>query len=167
MIKRAFTLVEVLVSVALLGLISMFVVSTVTQTKNNNRLFENKINEDKKLETLSDLLYDDLSLSQDVTVQGLKKYSVLHVKGENSIYGIEEPFVVWLVLKDKNMLVRMESARKITLPLKEEMKKYVFIDALLGECEHFNINMSKDKKSILSFVQIQDKKPIIFEVEKL
>jgi len=167
MMKRAFTLVEVLVSVALLGLISFFVVSTVSQTKNNNKLFENKIDDNKKLELLSDLLYTDLLYSKELIVQGLKKYSVLHVKGKNSIYGIEEPFVVWLVLKNENQVIRMESARKISLPIKNEMKKYIFVDTLLNKCEHFNINLSKDKKSILTFVQIKNRKPIIFEIEKL
>jgi prepilin-type N-terminal cleavage/methylation domain-containing protein len=165
--KKAFTLVEVLVSVVLLGLISMFISSTIAQTKSNNKLFENRLKDDKKLESLIDILYDDIYFSKSITVDGLKKYSLLHVKSKNSIYGIDEPYVVWLVLKDGNRLIRMESARKIVLPLKEEMKKWIFIDEGIKNCEHFTVNISKDEQKVLTYMKTKDKKPIIFEIEKL
>lgn len=165
--KRAFTLIEVLVSVVLLGLISVFIASTISQTQNNNRLFENIVNNDKKLESLVDILYDDIYFSKSITVSGLKKYSVLHVKSKNSIYGIDEPYIAWLVLKENNKLIRIESARKITLPIKDELKKYLFIDETIKDCEHFTVNISKDKKRILTYLHVKDKKPIIFEIEKL
>jgi len=165
--KKAFTLIEVLVSVVLLGLISVFIASTISQTKNNNMLFEHKVNGDKKLEFLVDILYNDIYFSKSLTVTGLKKYSVLYIKSKNSIYGIDEPYITWLVLKEKNKLIRIESARKITLPVKEELKKFLFIDEVIKDCEHFTINISKDKKKILTYLHVKDKKPIIFEIEKL
>jgi len=165
--KKAFTLVEVLVSVVLLGLISMFISSTITQTKGNNKFFEKRVKEDKKLESLVDILYDDIYYSKSITVVGLKKYSLLYVKSKNSVYGIDEPFLIWLVLKDKNRLIRLESAKKIVLPLKEGMKKWVFIDEGTKNCEHFTVSISKDKQKILTYLQVKDKKPIIFEIEKL
>ena len=167
MIKKAFTLVEILVSVVLLGVISLFVTSTITQTRDNNKIFENRIVEDKKQEIMSNLLYDDIYLSKDISAQSYKNYSILYTKGKNSIYGIEEPFVVWLVLKEKNRLIRMESARKITLPVNDSMQKYIFMDTIQNGCKYFSVNISKDKKSTLVFVQIKDKNPVIFEVKKL
>ena len=165
--KKAFTIIEVLVSVVLLGLISLFIASTISQTKGNNKLFENRVKNDKKLESLVDILYDDIYFSKSITVEGLKKYSLLHVKSKNSIYGIDEPYMIWLVLKDKNRIIRMESAKKITLPLQDNMKKFVFIDEGMKNCEHFTVNISKNKKRILLYLQIKNKKPIIFEIEKL
>ena len=167
MIKKAFTLIEILVSVVLLGIISLFITSTITQTKDNNKIFEKRIAKDKQQETISTLLYDDIYLSKDISVQSYKKYSILYIKGKNSIYGIEEPFVVWLVLKEKNRLIRIESARKITLPIDDSMKKYIFIDNIQSGCKYFSVNLSKDKKSALVFVQIENKNPVIFEVKKL
>ena len=113
------------------------------------------------------MLYDDIYLSSDISVQSYKKYSIVSIRGKNSIYGIEEPFVVWLVLKDKNRLIRMESARKITFPISDTMQKYIFIDTIQSGCKYFSVNLSKDKKSVLVFVQIENKNPIIFEVKKL
>jgi len=165
--RRAFTLVEVLVSIVLLGLISLFIASTISQTQNNNRLFESKANNDKKLESLVHLLYDDIYYSKAISVSGLKKYSILYLKSKNSIYDIDEPYIVWLVLKDKNSLIRIESAKKIALPIKEEMQKFAFIDEGIKNCEHFTITISKDKKKILSYLHVKDKKAIIFEIEKL
>jgi prepilin-type N-terminal cleavage/methylation domain-containing protein len=165
--KKAFTLIEVLVSVVLLGLISFFISSTIFQTRGNNRFFENRVNEDKKLEYLVDVLYDDLYFSKSITVDGLKSYSIVYVKSKNSVHGIDEPYIVWLVLKVENRLVRMESARKIKLPLKDDMKKFVFIDEGIKNCEHFTVNISKDNTKMLSYLQIKGKNPIIFEIEKL
>ena len=165
--KKAFTLVEVLVSIVLLGLISLFIASTISQTQNNNKLFENRVNNDKKLESLIDILYDDIYYSETISVRGLKKYSILYLKSKNSIYDIDEPHIVWLVLKDKNRLIRIESAKKIALPIKDGMRKFAFIDEGIKNCEHFTVNIAKNKKKILTYLHIRDKKPIIFEIEKL
>lgn len=165
--KRAFTLVEILVSVVLLGLISIFVSSLVQQTKSNNTIFEKKVHEDSKLEVLVDILYRDLYLSRELRIESYPQYSILHVKSKNSIYSIAEPYVTWLVLKNDNTLMRLESAKKITLPLDDEFKKDIFVDIGIKNCEHFSINVSNDKKNILTFIHIKNKKPILFEIEKL
>lgn len=165
--KSAFTLVEILVSVVLLGLILIFVSSSIQQTKSNNAIFEKKVHEDSKLEVLIDTLYRDIYLSREINIESYPQYSILHVKSKNSIYGIAEPYVTWLVLKKDNTLIRLESAKRITLPLDEEFKKDIFVDIGMKNCEHFSINVSNDKKSILTFIHIKNQKPILFEIEKL
>lgn len=114
-----------------------------------------------------DILYDDIYYSESLSVSGLKKYSILYVKSKNSIYDIDEPYIVWLVLKNKNRLIRIESAKKITLPIKDDMQKFAFIDEGIKNCEHFTVNIAKDKKKVLTYLHVKDKKPIIFEIEKL
>ncbi len=165
--KKAFTLIEILISVVLLGLISMFVSSTIYQTKSNNKFFEKKVKADSKVEMLTDILYRDIFQSLDINTTNSKKYTVLNLRSKNSIYGIEDPYITWLVLKQDNTLVRFESAKKITLPIREEQKNVIFADMAIQKCEHFNINLSKDKKDILSFIKIKNQNPIIFEVKKL
>jgi len=167
MIKRAFTLVEILVSVVLLGLISIFTSSLIYQTNDNNKIYEKKVKEISKVDTVIDTLYRDILQSTSNDIKSYNRYSILKLKSKNSLYGIEEPYISWLVLKQDNTLVRLESASKITLPLKNELLANVFMDKALTSCEHFSINLSKDKKSILSFIKLKDKKPIIFEIVNL
>jgi len=165
--RKAFTLIEVLVSILLLALITLFVSSSILQTKKNNNLFEKIVIKDNKIDIITGTLYKDLYELIDVSSIGTKQYSVLSLKTKNSIYDIADPYVVWLVLKDKNTLVRLESARKINLPLKEEDMKYVFVDIVDRDCKNFTINISKDKKNILSFIEMKDSQSIVFEVNLL
>ena len=165
--KEAFTLVEIVVSVVLLGIIAMFVSSTVLQTKSNNALFKKKLKIDGRFEAVSNRLYKDLYQASTISVKGSKRYSILHVKSQSSVYGISEPYIVWLVLKKDNALVRMESARKISLPMKEEGKKYIFVDVVLRDCTNFSINQSKDKNSTLVYIDTKNGDKSLFEVMRL
>jgi len=161
--KRAFTLIEILVAVVLLGLISMFISSTIMQTKKNNVLFKNKTQKDSRLEITTDILYKDIHQSKKLFVEPRKRYSTLHVKTKNSLYGIPEPYVVWLVLKQDDILVRLESAKNISLPIKKEFEKYLFIDVAIKNCTNFSINLSDDKRSVLSFFDIKNSNKVVFE----
>ena len=163
--KKAFTLMEVLVSVTLLGLISLFVMSTISQTKNNNKLFERLVKQENKIEKLVEVLHDDIYFSKSITIQSYKRYSIVTLKTRNSIYNIKEPYVNWLVLKKNNTLMRLESAKKISLPIKQEFKNYTFIDKGVQNCKNFSISLSKNKKNVLVFMEQSNKKPVIFEVK--
>lgn len=161
--KHGFTLVEILVAVVLLGLISMFISSTILQTKKNNRLFEKQTKKELRLEVVADTLYKDISESVSISVDTQNRYSTLHVKSKNSLYGIFEPYVVWFVLKQDNTLVRLESARQIKLPIKQEEKKYIFVDIVTKNCTDFSINLATNKTSVLSFLSVNKSTKVLFE----
>jgi len=165
--KKGFTIVEIMVSVVLLGFISIFVSSIIEQTKKSNQTFKEVRVHDKNLETLTDTLYKDIFQAEDINISTSKTYNILKLKSKNSIYDIQEPYIVWLVLKEDDKLIRMESAKEILLPIQEASQKYIFIDEVVKNCETFNINISKNKNSILSFIKIKNKSPIIFEVKKI
>jgi prepilin-type N-terminal cleavage/methylation domain-containing protein len=165
--KYGFTLIEILVSVVLIGLISIFATSLIYQAKQDSKMFEKRVVSRDKTELLDEVLYKDIFQAKTIKASNNKKYDVLYIKSKNSIYGIAEPYIVWLVLRNDNTLIRMESAREITLPIKEEYKKYIFLDKVSKNCESFSVNISKNTKNILYFVKIKGKKPILFEVEKL
>ncbi len=168
MIKRAFTLVEILVSIVLLSLIVVFVSSTIVQTKTNNVFFKEQVNKDEKSFIIFKILYKDLYELIDGYSFGNKKYSMLSLKTNNTLYGINQPYVVWIVQRDENTLLRLESAKPITLPLKEEKKKYIFIDRVFKGCKSFIVSFSKDKNSILVFLDLEgSKKNLLFEVKLL
>jgi len=167
MTTKAFTLIEVLVSVILLGIISLFISSTIFQTKNNNIIFKKQIQKDLKLETITDILQKDIYQSKEIFVNSQKRYSILYIKTKNSIYGISEPFVIWLVLKENNTLVRLESSKVISLPIQEEFKKNLFVDIATLNCTNFSVNLSKDKNSVLVFLEKNNKNKVLFEVALL
>ena len=69
--KKAFSLVEIIVSVVLLGLIVVFVSSTLMQTKNNTKIFEKIVKKDRKSEKINDLLYKDIFQATNIQVKSL------------------------------------------------------------------------------------------------
>ncbi len=167
MTKKGFTLVEILVSIVLLGLISVFVSSTIYQTKNNNKLFKDKVFKSTKNEIFLDTLYKDILLSSNLNISNYKKYTIIQLLSNNSVYGISHPYIAWLVLKQNNTIVRLESAKKISLPISENVQKFVYMDTAQKNCQYFQANLSKDKKSVLIFIKIKKQKPIIYEINKL
>ncbi len=165
--NKGFTLIEVLVSIVLLGLITLFVASTIYQTKINNKLFQDKIKKNSRNEIFLNVLYNDISQSSNLSINNYKRYSIISFSSNNSVYGISHPYVTWLVLKKENSIARFESARKITLPIKSDMQKYTYMDIVQKNCEYFQVNLSKNKKQILVFIKNKKQKPYIFEVNKL
>ena len=164
MTKRAFTLVEILVSVVLLAMISLFVSSLTYQTTKNNKIYENSVKKDLKLEKVVDALYRDIIQLLSINVKSYDRYSVLQMKSKNSIHGIEEPYVTWLVLKQNDTLIRLESAKQIVLPIKQELKHRIFIDRVISDCKNFSVNLSKNKNSILVFLQVKKQEYTVVEV---
>jgi len=92
--NRAFTLIEVLVSVVLLGLISVFVSSSIYQTKKNDEIFAHKVDETLKVQTTVKTLYKDILESSESNIVNYKDYAILYLRSRNSIYGISTPYIV-------------------------------------------------------------------------
>ena len=164
--KKAFTLVELIVSVILLGLIMLFVTSALYDVKNNITLFEKVMKNNNQVGNTSDLLYQDILYANDITIKGNKHYSILKLQSTHSVYNIAKPYILWLVLKEDNRLIRIESAKPITLPIKEEDKQYIFVDKAIEKCNSFTVNLSKDNQHTLVYLHVKDNYPIVFEVLK-
>jgi prepilin-type N-terminal cleavage/methylation domain-containing protein len=164
--KRAFTLIEVLISIVLLGLITIFVSSIIQQTKKTDSLFAKKVKKDENTEAIYRMLYRDIFQSKKIILSTFSTYSVLKIETKNSVYNIDNPYVIWLVLKKHHTLIRLETSKNINVPIEEKYERYVFADKLIEQVEHFSINLSKDKKYILVFIEIKNKKPILFEIKK-
>lgn len=162
--RKAFTLVELLLSLVLTMLIVYFSYSFLNDAKaKGNWGFET----DKKAmqhSFLFDTLKNDLMFSESYQIQGGKEYSILKLKTKNSLHVSGEPFVVWLVLKDKAELVRLESADEISLPVPESFIYKVYMDGFGVNCEVFKAYISSGSTDMMAFVKIKDEKPYIFEV---
>jgi len=165
--KKAFTLVEILVSIALIGLISIFISSTIFQTKKNNEFFKNHVEKESKIHKYEDILYRDLLQSYALSIERSKRYSIIYFRSKNTIYDISNPYVIWLVLKKDNTLIRLESSREIKLPISEEKQKYIFMNVVQKNCQAFQVLLSKNKKDILVYIDIKNHKPSIFEIAKI
>ncbi len=165
--RRAFTLVELLVSIALFGLIAVFLFGTIGGLRQQQAFYKEKAKIVSQKNRVLSLMRSDFDRPQTLTVSdtGRKDFAMLSVNGSNhSLYGIDRPNVVWIILKSDNTLVRLESAIPITLPIRPEALYLTHSDVIGVHCELFRLYDSP--KNRLIYLKFENESPLIVEVAK-
>jgi prepilin-type N-terminal cleavage/methylation domain-containing protein len=159
--RRAFTLIEVLVSIALLGIILVPLFSVVDMMRKSNAHLLKALKSSQEVTKASKVLFLDI-LSSDGTLK-IKKDEFTRLcieETKNSLYNLPVAKVCWVVLKKKNTLVRIEGYG-YKLPLKSEDK--VEVDSVMQDIDLFDVYQQKDK--VLVFLRQQGKEPISFMLQ--
>jgi len=165
MIKRkAFSLVELIISVVLLGIIVVFLYSTVSNLQKTNEIFAANEKALSKKEKVVDMLYEDIFTANTLTIEGLE-YSLVSMQTANTLYNIAQPYVTWLVSKEKNTLLRFESIKKFK-NINSNNADYYHISKVGENCEIFKVYQSTKKDNILVHIKFKDQTPIIYEFSK-
>ena len=108
--RKAFTLVELMISVLLLSLIVTFLYQSVAQLQTSNMQFLKKTDHLQKRESLLEILYNDFINAS--SVKWLVKedaYDVILLQTSNSFHDMSRPFVMYKVYKEDAQLKRIES----------------------------------------------------------
>ena len=147
MSKRGFTLIEMLISIAVLMMVAGFFVFFIADTKTKINIQTNTKERLCESAATKNILYDDLALAKDkIQIAGGNTYKILYAQTDNSLYGIQRPFVAWAVLSDRR-LVRYESAYKFALPITTENQNMIFAHTVIKICNKFVVFQSKDNKN--------------------
>ena len=159
--RKAFTLLEVLISIALLGIVIVALFSSVDMMQNSNQQLAQYLEKSKKITRATKVLYLDI-IGSDANIS-IKKDEFSRVCMEetrNSLYALPAAKVCWVVLKKDKTLTRIEG-NAYHLPLMSEER--VEIDPIMTDIEIFDVYHEKDK--ILVLIQQQGKEPISFMVQ--
>jgi prepilin-type N-terminal cleavage/methylation domain-containing protein len=159
--RKAFTLLEVLISIALLGIILVPLFSVVDLMRDSNSHLLKSLKKSKQITKATKVLFLDI-LSSDGKID-IKKDEFTRLcieETKNSLYNLTLAKVCWVVHKDRNTLVRIEGNR-YSLPLKSEDK--VEVDTIMSDTSLFDIYHEKDK--VLVLLQQKEKEPISFMVQ--
>jgi len=158
--RLAFTLIEVLISIVLVGLILPPLYKLITLMQSSNSQIFSYVQKQKDESKAINTLYLDI-LSSDGNISITKDdFSRLCIEStNNSLYGLSQAKVCWVVLKEHNTLVRVEG-NDYTLPLKLDDK--VEVDKALDNLELFDVYRSKD--GVLVIAKEQNKNPISFAI---
>ena len=159
--RKAFTLLEVLISIALLSLVLLALYRGVDMLRTSNRHLFEYLEKSKKVTKAVKVLYLDLlSSNGDIKITKDEFAGVCIEQTKNSLYELPSAKVCWVVLKKEHTLVRVEG-NNYTLPLNSQDR--VEVDSVMKDIELFDIYHQKDK--ILVILQQKAKEPITFMVQ--
>ncbi len=162
MVKRkAFTLMELLVSIALLGIILPALYKSVDLLQDSNQHLFEYLKKAKKINSATDTLYlDILGSDGNLTIKKDEFTRFCIEETKNSLYALPVAKVCWIILKQDHTLVRIEgNAYKLPLGLEERVE----IDPIMKGVEVFDVYHQKDK--VLVLLQQKTKEPISFMVQ--
>jgi len=159
--RNAFTLIEVLISVALLSVVMLGLYSALTMQRSSNKhLFDyltKAIDADKVIMVLyRDIMYSDGNLT--IKKGEFDRFCIENTG--NSLYGLSRAKVCWLVAKEDDQLLRVEG-NGYTLPLKYEEK--VAVDHTMDHLVLFDI--SRKKGEVLVMLQSANEEPYAFMLQ--
>ncbi len=164
--KKAFTLLEVLISITLLSLVLMALYRSVDILKASNKnLFHHLEKSSNIIKGANSLYLDILESNGRLKITHLKKYHRIEIEStKHSLYGLYRCKVIWLVYKENNTLLRLEG-NNYNLPLKEEDN--IAIDKITENMEIFNIYKNKKKNKILVVMKILNQEVQSFMIQNL
>jgi prepilin-type N-terminal cleavage/methylation domain-containing protein len=159
--RSAFTLIEVLISIALFTLVLLALNKSVSLLRDSNHQLIGHLLKTKEENKIYNTLYlDVLGSDGNLTIEKDEFTRLCAEDTYNSLYGLPSAKVCWLVHKDKNTLLRVEG-NNYTLPT--TFSQHVEIDSLLEGIELFDI-YHKDGK-VLVLVKAKGKDPVSFMIQ--
>lgn len=159
--RRAFTLLEVLISIALMGIVVLALFSAVDMMRDSNEHLAEHLEKSKKITKATKVFYMDLMASDgNITIQKDEFSRVCIESTRNSLYALPSAKVCWVVLKKNNTLARIEG-NGYQLPTGVEDR--VEIDPIMPEIKLFDVHHAEDK--VLVLIQQKAKEPISFMLQ--
>lgn len=134
--KKAFTLIELMISIILLSIIVTFLYQAVAQLQASNQQLLKRADGVDLRENVLELLYNDfINASSVAWPDRLGATDKLVLKSSNSFYDMSMPYVHYRVAAEEKTLWRIESPNE-TLAFDQKLFRF---DAVLKEVETFKV----------------------------
>jgi prepilin-type N-terminal cleavage/methylation domain-containing protein len=162
-VKRAFTLIEVVVSIAIFSIIAVYMYQAIDTMKKSNDINSMRYGEEIKEQKVIRLFYNDLFLKTDIyaasNITSGGDFDIFRLNTKNSIHAMINPYVAYFV-KD-NSLYRIESRQTENIPLTYESAQRVKSDKLMDNITLFRVYENRNSY-IVSYQT--DKKLTLFQI---
>jgi len=165
-VKKAFTLIELVVSIIILTIMMLFLYKSYAGLNKSNRVIADEVAKRIQIERLKKVLYLDISLAQSITIENQdKNEDIVFMQTGNSIHNRINPYVAYLV-KNK-VFYRLESLKPFDgYPLSTDSE---FVADKLGKVTSFRLYASqeKSKKLYLLHMLSEEKNEILLKAKAL
>lgn len=159
--KKAFTLLELVISITLFMIIVIFLYKTLDETKHSNKLFSNKQNILKQSNHLHNIFLEDIAESSKIDISYDKnKNAIVKITTTNTYHNAFFNKVTYLIGSSKE-LIRIESKDEFVEKdaRKDDFYDNAFIDILLENIEYFEV---KNSDNNYNFIVKQKNKDRVF-----
>ena len=154
--KRAFTLIEVIISVGILSMLILYMYGSIGMMKQSNQTYERVYNNLSKDTKIHESFFLDFAQSNGLSVKQ-DEFDRGYLQTSNSHFDIMMPYVSYMV--KENILYRIESSKKIPEKINEDMLKYLKFEIVKKDVEKFKLYTSSN-----GMLVVLDE--LIFEVGK-
>ncbi len=162
--SKAFTLIEVLISIGLMGIMFIYLSSTVNSVKIQNAHYigiSDKVKTEKRIYRLFNL--DLTQIIGKVKITNNTNFDIIEFQSKNSIYGIIYPTIYYLVSKKENALIRIESLDAFKFDNKEDISNiFLYADILAKDCISFKVYFKKGFIGLL--FRAKDLRPMVLQI---
>lgn len=164
--KKAFTLLEVVISITIFLIVIVFMYKVLDDTKLHNKKFDEYLTREFKINGLNRLFIEDISekIGEVEIIRDRNKNDILSFKTKNTFYN---PFYnnILYILNEKNLL-RVESLNKIDIKsFAYDSLDDSYIDVIATDINKLNVLNSKDK--MILFLVRENNKKEVFTVFKM
>jgi len=165
--KKAFTLIEVLISVTILVLIFIFLYGQFNLAQKSTQKTTTVEVATTKRAKIIGLLYNDFLSSENIVATSGKKYDkfIQPFTTQNSLYGIQNPYVKYVVISSQegNSLLRLESNNK-DMDIRNANSNF-YIDTIVKKIDYFKVIVTP--QYIEFFLKADGMKDIYFKFKRL
>ncbi len=145
--RKAFTLIEVLISIALLSLVLMALYKSLNMLQSSNIQLFDHLQRAETQKRATEILFLDIAGSDgNITIEQNEFSRLCLEHSVNSLYASPSAKICWVVSKDKKSLLRSEG-RRYTLPLKSD--DAVAVDKVMDDIEIFQVYRNKGEVLVL------------------
>ena len=149
--KKAFTLLELIISITLFMIIVVFLYKTLDQTKYSNNLFSNKQEILKQSNHLHNIFLEDIAEASSITIKSDKnKNAIVKIVTNNTYHNSYFNNITYLISSSKKLL-RIESSEIFNelAPMNLDFEKNSYIDPLLEDIDFFELQSSNENYILL------------------
>ena len=160
--RRAFTLIEVLISTLLLSIVLTGLYSVLDTQRRSVKIIKNSLDRSLEQDRAIMVLYNDILKSDgNITIKKSERDTICINATQNSLYGLDVAKVCWLVLKDGDSLARIEgNGYKLPLGLEQNVE----VDIVSKGVKLFDLYRDKNG-NYLVVMQDTNKEPFSFLIQ--
>lgn len=166
--RKAFTLIELMVSISILSIIMIFLYKSYASLNQSNGFYKKEASFIKSEQLKKRVLFLDFSLALGNSVKIINqdtKEDIVFLQSSNSIHKRYNPYIAY-IFKDSK-LYRLESLREFKdYPLSADAE---FSVEYFGEADSFRVYKSnnKDKELFLVHIDFKEDEDILLKIKVL